>query len=273
MDCSLPDSSVHGDSPGKNIGVGCHAHLQGIFPTQGSNPGLLHCSQILYLLSHQGSPKTMNKLTLFVFKEKKRPSIFCTNSLSIHRQPSANIRLWIHHCLFIILPFTTLPTSIWLPAPSELWTYPHRWQRWHPYCPIQYNFLTLWCTHCLCVIEHWPHFFLKSPLLLWHLWHSLSPNFLLVCVCLVTQLCPTLWDPWTIARQSRLCPWDFPGKSPGVGCHFLLLGIFLTQGSNPHLQHLFTTEPPGEPRQDPRSTSWRSESDTQLSFKSSPFVS
>ena len=37
MDCSPPDSSVHGDSPGKNTGVGCHFLLQGIFPTQGSN--------------------------------------------------------------------------------------------------------------------------------------------------------------------------------------------------------------------------------------------
>ena len=46
MDCSLPGSSVHGDSLGKNTGVGCHVFLQGIFPTQGSNPGLLHCRQI-----------------------------------------------------------------------------------------------------------------------------------------------------------------------------------------------------------------------------------
>ena len=37
------------DFPGKNIGVGCHLLLQGIFPTQRSNPGLLHCRQILYL--------------------------------------------------------------------------------------------------------------------------------------------------------------------------------------------------------------------------------
>ena len=42
MDYSLPGSSVHGDSPGKNTGMGCHTLLQGIFPTQGSNPGLLH---------------------------------------------------------------------------------------------------------------------------------------------------------------------------------------------------------------------------------------
>ena len=42
-------------SPGKNTGVGCHFFLQGIVPAQGSNSGLLHCRQILYWLSHQGS--------------------------------------------------------------------------------------------------------------------------------------------------------------------------------------------------------------------------
>ena len=41
MDCSPPGSSIHGNSPGKNTGVGCHALLQGIFPTQWSNPCLL----------------------------------------------------------------------------------------------------------------------------------------------------------------------------------------------------------------------------------------
>ena len=44
-------------SPGQNIGVGSLSLLQGIFPTQGSNPGLLHCRRILYQLSHKGSPK------------------------------------------------------------------------------------------------------------------------------------------------------------------------------------------------------------------------
>ena len=43
------------DSPGENTGVGCHFLLQGIFPTQGSNPGLPHCRHVLYHLSHQGS--------------------------------------------------------------------------------------------------------------------------------------------------------------------------------------------------------------------------
>ena len=41
------------DSPGQNTGVGCHFLLQGIFPTQGSNMGLLHYRQILYQMSHQ----------------------------------------------------------------------------------------------------------------------------------------------------------------------------------------------------------------------------
>ena len=95
MDCSSPGSSVHGDSLGKNTGVGCQTLLQGVFPTQGWNPslpalqadslpsepqakpmntgvnslsllqrifptqesnwGLLHCRWILYQLSYQGS--------------------------------------------------------------------------------------------------------------------------------------------------------------------------------------------------------------------------
>ena len=55
-DCIPPGSSVPGDSSGKNTGVGCHALLQGIFPTQGLNPGLLHCRQILYRVRHQVSP-------------------------------------------------------------------------------------------------------------------------------------------------------------------------------------------------------------------------
>ena len=45
------------NSPGQNTGVGSHSVLQGISPAQRSNPGLLHCRQILCHLSHQGSPK------------------------------------------------------------------------------------------------------------------------------------------------------------------------------------------------------------------------
>ena len=99
MDCSLPGSSVHVDSLGKNTGVGCNALLQGIFPTKGSNQHLLQV--------------------------------------------------------------------------------PHESEDAHS--------------------------------------------------------CPTLCNPMEPARLP--CPWDFPGKNTGVGCHFLLQGIFLTQGSNSGLPH------------------------------------
>ena len=46
-------------SLGQNIGVGSLSVLQGIFPMQGSNPGLLHCRRILYQLSHKGSPRIL----------------------------------------------------------------------------------------------------------------------------------------------------------------------------------------------------------------------
>ena len=54
MDNSPPGSSGHGDSPGKNTGVGCHALLQGIFSPQGWIPGLPPCRWILSGLSHEG---------------------------------------------------------------------------------------------------------------------------------------------------------------------------------------------------------------------------
>ena len=53
MDCSLPVFSIHGIFPGKSTRVGCHFLLQGIFPTHGSSPGVLHCRQTFYPLSHK----------------------------------------------------------------------------------------------------------------------------------------------------------------------------------------------------------------------------
>ena len=57
MNCSPPGSFVHGNSPGKNTGVGCHTLLQGIFSTQRLNTGLPHCRWIIYHLSHQRSAR------------------------------------------------------------------------------------------------------------------------------------------------------------------------------------------------------------------------
>ena len=50
------------NSPGQNTGMGSCSLLQGIFPTQGLNPGLPHCRWILYQLSHQGSPRILEWL-------------------------------------------------------------------------------------------------------------------------------------------------------------------------------------------------------------------
>ena len=55
------------NSPGQNTGVGSLSLLQGIFPTQGSNPGLLHCRQILYQMSHQGRPSIHMHIYLKVY--------------------------------------------------------------------------------------------------------------------------------------------------------------------------------------------------------------
>ena len=54
-------------------------------------------------------------------------------------------------------------------------------------------------------------------------------------VCFITQSHLTLLQPSGLQPARLPCPWDFPGKNTGVGCHFLLQGIFLTQGWNPHL--------------------------------------
>ena len=60
-------------------------------------------------------------------------------------------------------------------------------------------------------------------------------------VCVFPQSCLALWDHMDYSEPgSSLCPWDFPGKNTGVGCHIFLQGIFPTKGSNPHqLQKYF----------------------------------
>ena len=61
MSNCLPPHGLYSpwNSPGQNTGVGSLSLLQGLLPTQGSNQGLLHCRQLLYHLSHQGSPRIL----------------------------------------------------------------------------------------------------------------------------------------------------------------------------------------------------------------------
>ena len=82
INCSSWGSWVHGDSPGKNTGVGCHTFLQGIFPTQGSNPSLLHCMWILYCLRRQGSPRILEWVAYPFSRGSSHPrnwtKLYCT---------------------------------------------------------------------------------------------------------------------------------------------------------------------------------------------------
>ena len=64
LDCSPPGSSVHGNSPGKNTGVGCHPLLQWIFPSQGIKPKCPALEADSVCLSHQGSPRILEWVTI-----------------------------------------------------------------------------------------------------------------------------------------------------------------------------------------------------------------
>ena len=71
------------------------------------------------------------------------------------------------------------------------------------------------------------------------------------CCSSVAKSCPTFLRPHGLKPARLLCPWDFPGKNTGVGCHFLFQGIFPTHKLNPSLfaiaREFFTTESPGKP--------------------------
>ena len=76
-----------------------------------------------------------------------------------------------------------------------------------------------------------------------HCWYHASTwvNVRCVCVCVCVISCSVMCNslrPHGLSPTRLLCPWSFPGKNIGVGCHFLFQGILLTQGSNPRLLHL-----------------------------------
>ena len=70
------------NSPGQNTGVGILSLLQGIFPTQGSNPGLPHCRQVPYQLSHKGSPRILEWVAYLFSSRSFWPKI-CTRASCI----------------------------------------------------------------------------------------------------------------------------------------------------------------------------------------------
>ena len=102
------------NSPGQNTGVGSLSLLQGIFPTQGLNPGLPHCRQILYQVSHKGSPyliettgylpilghaclKSPMRVTCMTFHEQEKEMGSINHNCTLlrrRRRPRSNSRLY-----------------------------------------------------------------------------------------------------------------------------------------------------------------------------------
>ena len=123
MDYNLPGSSVHGIIPGKNTGVGCHFLLQGIFPTQGWNPHLLHWQVGSLPLNHQGSRKNRPHDCSWA---TKRPSTWA-RGLLIENVPG-KILAWAetfqgHTLLLLLSPLQVLWTSFvlcWVTATRNL---------------------------------------------------------------------------------------------------------------------------------------------------------
>ena len=119
VDCRIFGSSVYGDSPSKNTAVGCHALLQGMFPNQGLNPGLLHCRQILYQLSYHGNPP----ITLIRVNISK---VWFPNNFYI--LIDIDLYKWVHWYLmwiigtmsFLLLWFDLKASDIWANSTSLL---------------------------------------------------------------------------------------------------------------------------------------------------------
>ena len=123
MDCSLPGSSLSPwNFPGKSTGVGCHFLLQGIFPTQGLDPGLLHCRQIIYNLS-----QSLSKL--WILKKKpvnsqnwrdfKNPLIYSQliRSAGGPWTPKLMVTIWSKHSLIgfssVQFSHSVMSNSLW----------------------------------------------------------------------------------------------------------------------------------------------------------------
>ena len=93
------------DSPGKNTGLSCYSLLQGIFLTQGSNPSLLHCRQILCWLSYEGCPIPVLKFLWAIFTTRNfAVVIFCLEALALALCHAAGPSLYLAGSLTLRYP-------------------------------------------------------------------------------------------------------------------------------------------------------------------------
>ena len=207
MDCSPPGSSIHGifqarvlewgaiafsvwlygpwNSPGQKTGVGCHSLLQGIFPTQGPNPGFPHCRQILYQLSHQQSPRILEWVAYPFSSRSSRPR----NQTGVSCIAGRFFTSW-----------ATREDPILLNKKNNIWDFrvPVAYFPWTVFVVLPYK------VHLVTV-------YLKIALYF-------------VCVCADSQWCPTLCDPmdWSPPGssvhgilQARILEWVAISSSRG----------------------------------------------------------
>ena len=127
MDYSLPGTSVQGIPQARTLEWVSHSLLQGIFPPQGLNPGLQHCRQILYQLSHKGSPNALFRgFETYLLRVQhtmacrqnpdQQIQIKCFVNKKFYCERATPIHLWIAWGCFL----ATRAETIW---PAELETF------------------------------------------------------------------------------------------------------------------------------------------------------
>ena len=194
--CILPGSSVHGILQARILEWVSCCLLQGIFLTQGLNPGLLHCRWILYQLSHQGS-----LICLEVNKHRRN----LDKVLQVYRT------IEIDHREKRRLTLLVNGGREWKKK-TILWTLlsamcQAEWEETGRKNGYSSGWLTLLCAWSYHSIVNRPHSKVK-------------------CVCI-----SCIWlfaTPWTVACQAHLSM-EFPRQNARVDCHFFLQGIFPTQ--------------------------------------------
>ena len=103
------------NSPGQNTGLGSLFFLQGIFPTQGLNPGHPHCRRILYQLSHQGSPR--------ILEAQEYPRIVGSLSLLQRIFPTQGLNWSLLHGMWILFQLSYQGTLVFMYFPTICKTY------------------------------------------------------------------------------------------------------------------------------------------------------
>ena len=104
MDYTSPGSFVHGNSPGKTTGVGCHTLLQGIFSSQGQNPGILHRRQILYhLCQYFESRMQANLYSSFILRLNPSILLSMKSSLVLTKRLSHHVFMFLQSLEKLIL--------------------------------------------------------------------------------------------------------------------------------------------------------------------------